>query len=150
MQIIQGYQLLVLAQANAILLDETAQRWESGLLGDVHLMSALIALNATMMTLDDVALDISTPALLAPELRDAMLLSAATNAVVERWLRGEIDAAGVKEEMVTILEGFEAVVLAAEQGLTSGYSFDQAHLSHIQSSTLEMLMHQLFAIQIEA
>jgi hypothetical protein len=150
MQIIQGYQLLVLAQANAILLDETAQRCESGLLGDAHLMNALIALNATMMTLDDVALEISTPALLAPELRDAMLLSAASQVLVDKWLHGEIDAARVKEEMVTILEGFEAVILAAEQGLTSGYSFDQAHLSHIQRSTLEMLMHQLFAIRAEA
>lgn len=146
-QIIQAYQLVVLAQANAVLLVETAQRYVSGLLEDAQLMSALIALNATMMTLDEVALEISTPAILAPEMRDAMLLSMASKTVVERWLRGELDAARVIVEMRSILESFDTVVLDAERGLSSGYSFDLALLRSIRNSTLDMLMQQILAVQ---
>ena len=148
-QIIQTYQLLVLAQTNAVLLDETARRYESGMLEDAGLMQALIALNAAMMTLDGVALEISIPALLATDLREALMLSMTCDRILDGWLRGELDAAGVMEEMQSVLSRFEAVVLGAEQGLVSGYDFDQAHLSRIRGTTLEMMMQQVLAMQAE-
>jgi hypothetical protein len=116
-QIEETYKALVLVQATAEVLNETAKRVQSGELEGFESFGALIAVGAVAAAVTEFLPQVSPPDYLVSEVRAARSLNDDVRTLLGRWFDREINSATVLEEMVPLLTEVDSIIQGAEEKL---------------------------------
>lgn len=142
-QIEQSYKALVLTQAIAEVLNETAVRIQAGEVEGFEAFGYLIAVGAMAKGLDEGFAEITPPEFLDSSIADAAALNLEVRRIISRWLDEEIDSAQVVEEMAPLLASIEETVTSAEEILAGEFDRDPEDLSNIRREAIATV-YQIF------
>ena len=135
----QLYRVLVMAQASAELLNETAVRSQEGELEGFDWLGATIVIGAITVAIEDAQVEIDPPESLQSFADDIFELNGMTRDVLARWYDEEIYSEDVILEMEPILFQMEDVISNAEVVMGEEYDGDAAELAQIREELVEEL-----------
>ena len=90
-QIIQSYGTMLFIQANLVLLDETAQRVQSGELSGFDTLGAMIAIAAFVNAIDEAIPEIEPPKPFNSYWEDMLTIHKELKSIIRRWFNDEIE-----------------------------------------------------------
>lgn len=138
-QVEQTYKALVLVQATAELLSETAKRVQSGELEGFESFGSLIAIGAIASGIDESLPQITPPDYLASDVRAAISLNDDIQALLSRWFDSEIDSTVVLEEIDPLLIEIDSLLTEAEEKLARESDLDAETLERTRQEAMESI-----------
>lgn len=133
----QTYKALVMIQAVAEALGETASRVQNGELEGFESLGAIIAVGAMAKGIEDIMPEITTPDYLASELRAARSLNNDVRTILGRWMDQEIDSSEVLAELDPLLDEIDSTVTDAEEKLAREAGLDTEKLTETRREAME-------------
>jgi len=143
-QVTQLYGVVVLIQADAVLLNEAAERTAAGDLAGAEQFGLLIGLGAVVQAVDETIPEIDPPGPLAGAWEDAVAVHEQTKDIFGRWLDEEIVSTQVVEEMEPVLEEAERVSLAVEGIMAGAYGADAGELAENRHEAIDEMVAGIF------
>jgi hypothetical protein len=138
-QIEQTYTTLVLIQANAELLNESATRVQSGELDGLEGLGAVFAVAALIAAVDESIPQTMPPDPLRSAWNAATVVHQQTKDLAGRWLDKQVDSAQVVAEIEPLLTSIGEIVTEAEAVLGTEYGFDSDMLTREREDTIDSL-----------
>lgn len=133
----QTYKALVMIQAVAEALGETASRVQNGELEGFESLGAIIAVGAMAKGIEDIMPEIAAPDYLASELRAARSLNNDVRTILGRWMDQEIDSSEVLAELAPLLDEIDSTVTDAEEKLAREAGLDTEKLTETRREAME-------------
>lgn len=133
----QTYKALVMIQAVAEALNETALRVQNGELEGFESLGAIIAVGAMAKGIEDIMPEISPPDYLASELRAARSLNNDVRTLLGRWMDQEIDSSEVLAELTPLLNEIDSTVTDAEEKLAREAGLNTENLTETRREAME-------------
>jgi len=142
----QTYKALVMIQAVAEALNETAFRVQNGELEGFESLGAIIAVGAMAKGIEDIMPEISPPDYLASELRAARSLNNDVRALLGRWMDQEIDSSEVLAELTPLLNEIDSTVTDAEEKLASEADLNTENLTETRREAMDSVAQAFEAV----
>lgn len=136
-QALDTYQALIMMQASASLLDETARRYVAGELQGPDGLATVMVLGTLSRAVDEVVAQHVPAPVLAPHWEEARPIHDKTRALVAGWIGREITPDRVVSEIASPLAEFERVLSEAEDLLRVTYGLDSAELERLRTEFQE-------------
>ena len=133
----QTYKALVMIQAVAEALNETASRVQNGELEGFESLGAIIAVGAMAKGIEDIMPEISPPDYLISELRAARSLNTDVRLLLGRWMDQEIDSSEVLAELTPLLNEIDSTVMDAEEKLGREAGLNTENLTETRREAME-------------
>lgn len=138
-QIEQTYTILVLIEANAELLNESALRVQSGQLDGFEGLGAVFAVAALIAAVDESIPQTVPPDPLRSAWNGATVVHQQTKDLAGRWLDKQVDSAQVVAEIEPLLTSIGEILTQAEAALGTEYGFDSDMLTREREDTIDSL-----------
>lgn len=136
-QALDTYQVLIMMQASASLLDETARRVASGELQSSDGLATVMVLGTLSTAVDGIVAQHVPAPILASTWKAAVPLHDQTRGLITGWMGGAIAPDRVVTEIAAPLAAFERVHFAAEELLRVTYGLDAAELQRLRTEFQE-------------
>lgn len=142
----QTYKALVMIQAVAEALNETASRVHNRELEGFESLGAIIAVGAMAKGIEDIMPEISPPDYLASELRAARSLNNDVRTLLGRWMDQEIDSSEVLAELTPLLNEIDSTVADVEEKLAREAGLNTENLTETRREAMESVAQAFEAV----
>jgi hypothetical protein len=134
-----NYAAFILAQTEAVLLNETADRVNTGKLTGFDSLGAVIAAGMLSKVVDESLPQVVQLDALKDNWAEIMSNHAKTRALLTKWLNKEIDSGAVVQGMTPILAAIDATMKNAEEVLSRQYGISRDALAKIREDAKKSL-----------
>lgn len=131
------YKRIVFIQFNATDLAETARQRAAGEISALEAGLARLVTFNLIQLVEDFAYEAQPPAALETAWEKALTVHEETKTIGAQWFREEMEASGVAEGMISVLERADASEKAAAQVLIDQYGVDRASVEKLRLKTVE-------------
>lgn len=135
----QSYLAIFLIRVDAELVNEAADRTQSGDLTGFDQVGALLAIAAVMEGVDQSLPEITPPEPLQTYWEEARSVHEQTKEILGDWFNDELDSAEVLIRMESVLLTAEGIIENVEETLARDFGFDLEQLTEERQEILESL-----------
>jgi hypothetical protein len=135
-EILQAYKLLLFIQIDANLIQETANRVNSGELSKNDSGGLILAIATLAAGLDEEIAGIKPTNELRTQLNQAVAIHYQTKSIIHSWFMGEIDSSAVLDEIKKPITDMENIISSADEVLSTMYGFDPNELQKVRDDAI--------------